>query len=206
MFPSYDVNPRINTRANSHRGLTAEDIVEGFSLVRDYEPQVHVTWDEAAETLEAEARWLRIAAQAETADEFDRILNDAPEIEVGDDGDYAFRGLDVGVTGLTLILSAAHFATCYSCRGHAGPAVSNHPPQVRLAADRERLDLLIDYAERAGCGVDNDHEGLVVVYAMTSLHLHELAKQVAADRSRFEAIDEPDWLAPALEARHEDGF
>jgi hypothetical protein len=82
-------------------------------MVRDYQALIGVGWDDARECVEAEARWLARAAKAPNADEFDRILSGAAEEEQPEDFDWLFRGLDVGTAGLTLVLSAAHCATCY---------------------------------------------------------------------------------------------
>jgi hypothetical protein len=58
-----------------------------------------------------------------------------------DDFDWLFRGLDVGVAGLTLVLSAAYYATCYSCRTHPDRA-GYHVPQVIMAAESQRVRVL----------------------------------------------------------------
>jgi hypothetical protein len=76
---------------------SAYEVVVGFAAVRDYEPMIDVGWDEAREYLAAEALWLERAAQATDADGFDETLSVASDKEAGDDVDWLFRGLDVGV-------------------------------------------------------------------------------------------------------------
>lgn len=60
-------------------------------------------------------------------------------------------------------------------RGHAG-IMTDRVPQVRLATEPDRLELLVGYAERAECGLETDGDGLVTVYAPTVLSLHKLAR------------------------------
>lgn len=203
VIPTYDVTPRIRLEPMALRVLTPQRVTEGFSLVRDYEPQIDITWDEADECLTAEARWLGLAATSNDAEEFDRLLYAAAEQEADDGLDYLFRGLDVGVAGLVFVLSAAGYATCYSCRGHAEIG-TDRVPQVRLATEPERLDLLVGYAKRAECGLDMDGDGLVTAYAPTVLSIHRLARLMADDRKVFDSLGAPPWLAPALASRDGD--
>jgi hypothetical protein len=127
------------------------------------------------------------------------LLYSAVGQAAGDDYDYLFRGMDVGVVGLVFVLSAANYATCYSCRGHAD--ITDRVPQVRLATEPDRLELLVRYAERAKCGLETDDDGLVTAYAPTVLSLHKLARLMAEDRAVFEALEDPPWLTQALEAQ-----
>jgi hypothetical protein len=108
--------------------------------------------------------------------------------------------MDVGVAGLVFVLSAAGYATCYSCRGHAG-IMTDRVPQVRLATEPDRLDLLVGYVERAECGLEMDGDGLVTAYAPTILGLHKLARLMADDRTVFDAMESPPWLTQALETQ-----
>lgn len=198
MIPTYSVSPRIRVRESSLKALSAEDVVEGFSLVRDYQQVIDISWDEVVDCIEAESRWLDHAAGSADAAQFDAVLDDAVEQEVGDDFDHLFRGMDVGVAGLVFALTAAGYATCYSCRGHAGISTAR-VPQVRLATEPDRLRLLVDYAERAGCGLDADDEGLVTVYASSVPDLHRMATLVMEDRAVFESLERPSWMVQALE-------
>jgi hypothetical protein len=200
VIPTYDVAPRIQVQPAALKVLTPRRVIEGFSVVRDYEPQVDATWEEAVECLDAEAKWLDRAVTCQDAEEFDELLYSAVDEEAGDDFDYLFRGMDVGVAGLVFVLSAAGYATCYSCRGHAS-IMSDRLPQVRLATEPDRLELLVGYAERAGCGLETDGDGLVTAYAPTVLGLHRLARLMADDKAVFEGMEDPAWLAKALEVQ-----
>lgn len=191
MILKCDVTPVIDVDYATLRVLTAYQVIEGFAVVRDYEALIDVGWDDAGVCVEAEARWLARAAKAPTADEFDRILSSAAEEESPDDFDWLFRGLDVGVAGLTLVLSAAHYATCYSCRTHPGRA-GRHMPQVIMAADPQRARVLAGYAARADCGVESA-EGLVCVYAASVQHLHALAQIMLASQADLERLPQPSW-------------
>jgi hypothetical protein len=143
--------------------------------------------------VEAEARWLDRAAKAPTAEEFDQILAGAAEEEAPDDLNWLFRGLDVGVAGLSLVLSAARYATCFSCRTHPSIA-GDHMPQVIMAAEPQRVRVLVGLAERAGCGVESMEGGLVCVYAASVRHLHALAQALLAARAELEQLPPPAWL------------
>ena len=193
MIPRCDVTPAIDIDYASLRVLTAYQVVEGFAVVRDYQPLIGVGWDDARECVEAEARWLDRAAKAPTAEEFDQILAGAAEEEAPDDFDWLFRGLDVGVAGLTLVLSAACYATCCSCRTHPS-IVGDHMPQVIMAAEPQRVRVLAGCAGHAGCGVDSMQDGLVCVYAASVEHLHALAEAMLASRAELEELPQPPWL------------
>lgn len=204
MIPKYSISPRIRLRDRPLRTLSVKDVVGGFSLVRDYMPVINISWEEVLECLEAESRWLNRAANSVDAKQFDAVLYEAVEQEVGDDFDYLFRGMDVGVAGLVFALAAAGYATCYSCRGHGGIA-TERVPQVRLATEPDRLKVLTVYAERAGCGLETDDDGLVTAYASSVPDLHRMAKLMTEDRTVFESLSQPPWKAQALEAMdHED--
>jgi hypothetical protein len=123
VIPECDVTPTIDVDYASLK-VDRYQVVEGFAVVRDYQPLIDVGWDDAGECVEAEARWLDRAAKAPTAEEFDQILASAAQEEAPDDFDWLFHGLDVGVAGLTLVLSAACYATCFSCRTHPSRAPS----------------------------------------------------------------------------------
>jgi hypothetical protein len=81
--------------------------------------------------------------------EFDEILGAAPE-EARDDIDRLFGCNDVGVTGLVFVLSAAGYATCYSCRGHADLACER-VPQVPPAPWGARAMVALEYGEDFEC-------------------------------------------------------
>lgn len=192
VIPKCDMTPAIDVDYASMRVPTAYQVVNGFAVVRDYQPLIDVEWDDARECVEAEARWLDRAAKASTAEEFDRILSTAAAEEAPDDFDWLFRGLDVGIAGLTLVLSAAYYATCFSCRTHPSMA-GDHMPQVIMAAEPQRVRVLAGYAARAGCGVENAGDGLVCVYAASVEHHHALAQAMLAARAELEELPQPSW-------------
>lgn len=179
VIPTCDVTPAIDVDYASLRVPTAYQVVNGFAVVRDYQPLIDVEWDDARECVEAEARWLDRAAKASTAAEFDRILSSAAAEEAPDDFDWLFRGLDVGVAGLTLVLSAAYYATCFSCRTHPSMA-GDHTPLVIMAAEPQRVRVLAGYAARAGCAASVEHH-------------HALAQAMLAARAELEELPQPSW-------------
>ena len=199
MIPiSPDVVPKIDLAGNL-RLVTPYEVVRGFSVVRDYGPMVSVTWQEAMEALSAEAHWLDRASRADDQASFDEVLDAAVEEESGDEGDWLFQGIDLGVAGLVLVLSALGYATCYSCRGHAR-YLSEQMPQVRLATEPERLALLVECARGVGCGLDLGGDGLVTIYAPSVSELHALAQLLASHRADFDTLPPPPWLSRALAA------
>lgn len=199
VIPVYEVVPEIDVDEAALTSLTAYGVVYGFSVVRDYEPLIDIRWEEARRCVEAEARWLQWASGAQDAVRFDEILEAAPDEEAPDDFDWLFRGNDVGVAGLVLVLSAAGYATCYSCRGHAKLA-GTPVPQVRLGTEPERLRLLVRYVRQAGCGMTVDGDGLASIYARSVSEPHALARLMLGDHTVFETLAPPPWRARAMEA------
>lgn len=186
------MTPTIDVDYAGLKVLTAYQVVNGFAVVRDYQPLIDVGWDDARECVEAEARWLDRAAKAPTAGEFDRILADAAEEEAPDNYDWLFPGLDLGAAGLTLVLSAACYATCFSCRTHPSRA-GDRMPQVIMAADPQRVRVLVGYAAHARCGVESMEGGLVCVYAASVEHLHALAQAMLGARAELDGLPQPAW-------------
>jgi hypothetical protein len=81
VLPTYSVEPVIDVDDADLKVLTPYQVVNGFAVVRDYEPLIDIRWDEARECVEAEGRWLRRAMAAEDAAEFDEILGNAPRAQ-----------------------------------------------------------------------------------------------------------------------------
>jgi hypothetical protein len=199
MMPRHDIEPCIDVDPSSLRVPSAYDVAFGFSDNREYEPLIDVSWDEAHDCLQAEARWLRRAMDATTVSEFDDVLAKVPDQErATDDFDWLFRHQDVGVAGLVLGLNAAGYATCYSCRGHAD--LPDRVPQVRLTCAPERLPLLLYAARNVGCGAQTDDYGLLNLYAPSADRLHRLAQVMLAHRAGFAALRPEPWHDRALAA------
>lgn len=200
VIPAKDIDVDIRVDESRLKTLTPIGVVEGFDWVDGYQSLIGITWDEAQQYVDAEARWLERAAAAQNAGEFDEILESAPEEEAPDDFDWLFHYIDVGVAGLVHVLSAAGYATCYSCRGHARHVSEPIAPQVRLGTEAERLRKLVSYADRAGCGLDLDGAGLINVYARSVSELHALARLMLGDRAVFDALQPAPWRARAMKA------
>ncbi len=199
VLPTHGVEPVIDVDEADLKVLTSHQGVDGFAAIQGYEPLIDISWDEARECVEAESRWIQMASAAVDASEFDEILGSAPLEEAGEDFDYLFRCNEVGAAGLVLVLSAAGYATCTSCRGHVGLS-HGRVPQVGLGTEPERLQLLVGYAGRVGCGVQIDGDGIVWVYGRSVADLHSLAKLMLNDRAVFDALAPAPWRARALEA------
>jgi hypothetical protein len=199
MIPNFDVATSLETDGTALRALRAYEVVHGFSAVRDYRPLIDIEWTDVEGCVEAEDRWMELASAAEDPARFDEILAEAPDVEADGDFDWLFRYTDVGVAGLVFALSAAGYATCYSCRGHAGIA-GTQVPQVRLGTEPDRLRLLAEYAAKTGCGALVDSDGLVTVFAPSARELHLLAGLILSERATFEALDSPPWQQMALDA------
>lgn len=99
--------------------LTAEEIADGFAMVRDYEHLNTFSWSDVEESLQAERSVLdRAARRARTESEFEDMLV-AAEHEAFDSGerDLVWFGLDIGAAGLVLVLCAALGVAFYSPPG-----------------------------------------------------------------------------------------
>jgi hypothetical protein len=199
VIPRFKVDPVIDVDTQNLRALTAYEVVEGFSVVHDYQPLIQLTWDDAEVCLAAEKDCLERASLADSPADFDRILDSASEEESSDDFDWTFNYMDIGVAGLVHTLSAAGCVTCYSCRQHSR-VIHQCAPQVRFATDAERFRILAPLAGVSSCGLAEGDNGLVTAYAASVSEINHFARLIVGQRSEFDALPLPPWMQRAVEA------
>lgn len=97
-------------------------------------------------------------------------------------------GLDLGVAGVTIALSAGRCIPFSSCNAGAfgGHHHESHPV-VAFYARPEMVDLLLVCAEEAGCGLENG-DGYLIVYDQTIDGLISFGGAIIAHRKEFRTL------------------
>lgn len=189
MIPEFDVDIETNVVLERLRPPTSVSCAGSAGFNGDHFDLTHTSWEEAHEALTEETRWLNEADLASTTtDEFDDHLYDAEQ----DDPETRFVtmvGLDVGVAGLVLALSAAGYLPWISCSAHGG---GTKIPQVGLYASAPRTRILLDLARTADCGVE-DQDGGLWIFGRSVYNLNKLAHLLLAARDRFADISPEAW-------------
>jgi hypothetical protein len=148
---------------------------------RDYMPMWGATFAEAQECLAWE-RDLVVRLPQRTQQAEDELLSrDDIEPDLS-------AGLDLGMGAAVFALSAAGCATLVSCSGHFGEGRWIEFPTVQFAADAARVEILLQIAESADCGMTDSYEGLVEVWARTIDEMLDFAEGVIARQTDFEAL------------------
>ena len=156
-----------------------DDGLQGNQQYRDLRG---ISWDQVADALAAEAALIQrfrasddIEAEAERYDE-EREEAFLPEEDLW--------GLDVGVIGATLALSALGATTVSSCNagGFGGFHVAQFP-HIAFILPREIAGEVLAIAEAAGAGLAMTTGGLVCLSGRTDLDLHRFG-EVALARHR----------------------
>lgn len=195
VIPQFDVDIRIDLiDAGLLRVIWFDEVFyEGIGDNRRYVDLSETEWPDVAEVVAEEDALLRhAAAQAADGDEFDQLLDrELDERYPGEDFDEgplsSFAELDVGVMSAVAALSAAGCVTTTSCRGHR---VSGEPnPLVRFTTDEARLPLIQAAAQRTGCGLLLDPDGMLQLYAKNVLAFVEFARDMLARQEGFDAIE-----------------
>jgi hypothetical protein len=173
-----DVDPALLSPPSTERVIT------GVACIHGYEPGVFpgATWAAAAETLQAER------------EELTRLDETCADEVAFDDAAFEAQGelwlsLEFGITGVVEALCAAGCPTFASCRGHSeGSGGRSSHPWVLFAADAARLPLLVQIARTAGCGLELDERGLLIVIAPSLVEAIEFGRTLLTKRNAFEAI------------------
>jgi hypothetical protein len=208
MIPSYEVVPEIWLPDGTDCGYPTSDEIseeEGFGFFRGtwwigrarvadaretftFERDIAATLDLLANDLH------EFEAFAKIVDELGPDNDDCPGLAgtpaeelvrpyLGDES--PLHGLELGVAGLTYVLSAVGFRTAASCRAH--PASGWTPyPVVLFGAHKWRAIVLSEYAAEAGCGIGQDR-GMLSVYGPSIQNLMRLAEAVFVERARFKS-------------------
>lgn len=150
--------------------------LEGNQQYRDIRS---IDWDFVAEALEREkALFARFGAAADLDDEADLY---AEEIEEAVFPEEYLWGLDVGVIGAVMALSALGAVTVSSCNagGFGGSHVERFP-LVAFFLPRAAAAEVFAIAEAADVGLDMTDGGLVRLYGRTDFDLHRFAEKALA--------------------------
>jgi len=184
VIPRVDFDVVVDVDPDSLRSVSAETVIDGIACTHGYEPAAYAgsAWAGAEETLEAELDELRT---------LDGACSDEDAFDEGAFEAQGERGLsfEFGVSGAVEALCAAGCPTFASCSGHSEDfsGRSRHP-WILFATDRERLPLLLAAASNAGCGLEPDGGGLVVMRAPSVLESIEFGRALTRARADFDAI------------------
>jgi hypothetical protein len=158
-----------------------EDGLEGNQQYRDLRG---MTWAQVAATLLQEAEFFdRLAAAADLNEEAELIEEERAAADFPEDDLW---GLDVGVIGATLALSALGATPVSSCNagGFGGHHVAAFP-YVAFFLPRSAAAEVLAIAEEADVGVDVVEGGIARLYGATDFDLHRFA-QLALNRHDVE--------------------
>ncbi len=149
-----------------------EDGLEGNHQYRDLRG---ATWEQVARALEREAQlFQRFAGAADIDDEAERYEE---ECEDAFEPEEDLWGLDIGVIGATLALSALGATTVSSCNaGSFGGRHSALFPHVTFFLPRQMAAEVIAIAEEADVGLDLVVGGTARIYGQADTDLHRFGQ------------------------------
>jgi hypothetical protein len=207
MIPTYDVTPVVPSPLPACDMPKHDDISEeGFGGFRGtwFIGRAHMRG--AEETLRRETEvldWLdrvsrdadmfeklALAIENQDADVFsdDAVTQDVRdglnELAVPPSEFDPLGGLEVGVAGLSVALSAVGCLTAASCRSHATENSWSDCPVVFFSAHAWRVEQFAGLIAAQDCGLDSDR-GMLTIYGASVRDTHRLAEQILADRARI---------------------
>jgi hypothetical protein len=156
-----------------------DDGLQGNQLYRDMRG---IDWDQVADALQREASLFRRFAACADLDEEAALYEEEREEAMMPEEDL--WGLDVGVVGATLALSALGATTVSSC--NAGSFGGRHVaqfPHVAFFLPRDAAAEVLAIAEEADVGLDVVEGGIARIYGQAQGDLHRFA-EVALRRRR----------------------
>ena len=170
---------------------------------RDHSPAYFgASWEGAVACLQWERAALDLLDD-QTPEGEDALLS---RLDEEGECDWPCGGLDLGVGGAVLPLSAAGCATLISCSGHFGRGQWITYPMIQLAADVSRAQILTAVARETNCGITNAAGGLEI-WAESVSAILEYAGALIQRRDYFSdlpaAIVERDENEPEQPARLE---
>jgi hypothetical protein len=157
-----------------------EDV--GLQGNQHYRDMRGVTWDQVADALNGEAAlFQRFAASADIDEEAERYAEEREEAFLPEEDLW---GLDIGVIGATLALSALGATTVSSCNagGFGGFHVAQFPHVVFFLPQARAAEVLA-IAAAADVGLAMTTGGLVCLSGRTDRDLHRFG-EVALARQR----------------------
>ena len=149
-----------------------EDGLEGNHQYRDLRG---IDWHQVEAALYEEAElFRRFAAAADIDAEAELYEEEREEADFPEDD---FWGLDVGVIGATLALSALGAVPVYSCNaGGFGGAHAAAFPHVTFFLPRQNASEVLGVAVEADVGLDLVEGGIARLYGQTDFDLHRFAE------------------------------
>jgi hypothetical protein len=161
-----------------------EDV--GLQGNQHYRDMRGVTWNQVADALDREAAlFQRFAASADVDEEAERYEEEREEAFMPEEDLW---GLDIGVVGATLALSALGATTVSSCNagGFGGFHVAQFP-HVVFFLPKELTAEVLAIAAAADVGLSMTIGGLVCLSGRTDLDLHRFGEAALARQHAREA-------------------
>ena len=182
-YPIFDVQVERNLKPEhlswAEPGEAMDDM--GLGSNRLYMDLRRLTWSEARRVYEVEGDFIeRIVGAMNPEDEYEEIEND--------DSDQIF-GLDTGVASTVVALSSAGCIPFASCNaGTFGGSHNEQYPLVAFYMRAEMKNILLEAAEESGTGLENSHNGSVVVYADDIRKMRTFAASLSRRSSAFRKV------------------
>jgi hypothetical protein len=154
---------------------------DGLQGNRQYRDLRGADWDDVKTALEAEAAlFARFAAAADVDAEAERYDEERGEAWLPEE---ELWGLDIGVAGATLALTALGAVTFSSCNagGFGGHHVSRFP-HVAFSLPRSAAIEVLAIAEQANVGLDIVEGGIARLYGQTDYDLHRFGQSALERR------------------------
>jgi len=148
---------------------------DGLQGNQQYRDMRGISWGQLAEALQREAElFVRFASAADLDEEAERY-DEEREAALFPDEDL--WGLDIGVIGATLALSALGATTVSSCNagGFGGRHVAAFP-YVAFYLPRDLADQVFAIAEESDVGLDVESGGIARLYGRTDYDLHRFGQ------------------------------
>lgn len=144
---------------------------DGLQGNQQYRDMRGISWGQLAEALQREAELFVRFAFAADLDEEAKRYDEERETALFPDEDL--WGLDIGVIGATLALSALGATTVSSCNagGFGGQHVAAFP-YVAFYLPRDLADQVFMIAEESDVGLDVESGGIARLYGRTDYDLH----------------------------------
>ncbi len=162
---------------------------DGWSVFRDYSPAYFgASWEEARLAVE----WDKVALRR--LGEYSKHAENSLLDEIDEEAmQQPSGGLDLGVGGAVVALSAAGCAPLTSCSGHFGEGDWISFPLIKFAADAGRVARLIPIAQRASCGMVNSGEGAgaIELWAQSVDDVVGFAEELIEQRGSFMGMIAP---------------
>lgn len=167
---------------------------------RQYQDLRLYDWEEVRRVLDAEQGMIQRIEAADNVEETMSEIQEEREAEWEEcDGD-PIHGLDIGVAGAVIALSAARCVPFTSCNGGAfdGGHLERHP-LIAFYMRPQLAPIFIEAAKSAGAGLESS--GSVMLYADEITAIVRFAEQLYARRAEIDAIplprdrsgDDVDW-------------